>query len=130
MKRRLIFICLCLFVVAGAEPIRQNGSFGRAGLPADVRGEARKMAFAWVRCAKPGHSMDEMASRSIAFGGMVAGLYIDLDGRRMDASQTLVDSGLTILKNGTIDQDAAASRNTVAALMEIAEGRVFRRNSR
>ena len=74
--------------------------------------------------------MDEMASRSIAFGGMVAGLYIDLDGRRMDASQTLVDSGLTILKNGTIDQDAAASRNTVAALMEIAEGRVFRRNSR
>ena len=67
-----------------------------------------------------------MASRSIAFSGMVAGLSIDLDGRRMDASRALVDSGVTILKDGTVDQDAAASRNTVYALMEIAEGRIYR----
>ena len=126
MKRRLIIVCLCLFLTAGAEPAGQKDSFARAGLPSDVRAEARRLAFAWVHCAKPGPSMDEMASRSIAFSGMVAGLSIDLDGRRMDASRALVDSGVTILKDGTVDQDAAASRNTVYALMEIAEGRISR----
>ena|SRR5687768_11961048 len=126
MKRQLIIVYLCFFLTAGAEPAGQKDSFARAGLPSDVRAEARSLAFAWVHCAKPGPSMDEMASRSIAFSGMVAGLSIDLDGRRMDASRALVDSGVTILKDGTVEQDAAASRNTVYALMEIAEGRTYR----
>lgn len=126
MSYRLAFLLLCLFATGNAVSSGQRPSGDRAALATDVRTLARQLAFAWVHCAKPGAGIDEMAYRSIAFAGMVGDGSIELDGRRIGASQALVDSGLTLLKSGTVEQDAAAMRNTVYALMEIAEGRVFR----
>jgi len=96
----------------------------KATVSADVKRAAKKLAFAWVETASA-ETLDSLANRSIAFSGMVAGLYVTLDSKAFNAGQALIDSALTILKSNTLDADAGAIRNTVYALMEIAEGRVF-----
>jgi hypothetical protein len=57
---------------------------------------------------------------------MVPGIDVMLDGKRLNATQALTDSALTILGPHTFSEDAGAIRNTVYALMEIAEGRASR----
>src|SRR6185503_2970381 len=106
-------------------PQSANVSARKASISADVKRAARKLAHSWVETAGA-QTLDQLANRSIAFAGMVPGVYVELDGKRLNATQILMDSALTIIKSNVNEADAAAIRNTVYALMEIAEGRVSR----
>lgn len=83
---------------------------------------ARRLAKAWVDTASR-NTIDSLAQRSIAFSGMVPGVFVVLDGKRFSATQALTDSGLTILGKHDEAADAGAMRNIVYTLNEIAEGR-------
>lgn len=86
---------------------------------------ARKLANSWVDTASA-TTLDQLSNRSIAFAGMVPGLYVVVDGHRLQAGRALMDSALTIIKSTDNHADAAAIRNTVCILMEVANGRVTR----
>lgn len=119
-------LLLCALACSGlAETCPSPPTKAKSLVSAEVRRAARKLAFAWVETAKAG-MLDELSRRSIAFAGMVPGLFVVLDGKRMNAGQSLIDSALTII--GTHDDvaDAGAIRNSVYILMEISEGRVSR----
>jgi hypothetical protein len=93
----------------------------------DARQMARKLAHAWVDSAAAGPKIDDLANRSIAYSGMVAGLWVTLDGKRFKADQALMDSALTLLGPSNMVADARAMRNTVYILTEIAEGRASKK---
>lgn len=83
------------------------------------------LAKAWITTASP-DTLDKLAYRSIAFSGMVPGIDVVLDGRRMSATTALKDSAMTILGQHEQQRDAEAVRNIVYALYEIGAGRTFR----
>lgn len=119
----LSLILLASAANAGAgEPTQSRA---KTTVTKEVRQSARKLAHAWIDTASAS-TLDALSNRSIAFAGMVPGVYVKLDGRMMRADRSLVDSGLTIIKSSDNHADAQAIRNTVYILMEVAEGRVFR----
>ncbi len=122
LKRHVIVLAI---VAAIMTPIPAGAS--EKGVSQDVKVSARKLAKAWIETASA-QTLDQLANRSIAFAGMVAGWEVTLDGRRFDAGQALVDSGLTIIKSNVNEADAAAMRNTVYILMEVASGRAKRQS--
>jgi hypothetical protein len=91
----------------------------------EVRTVARKLAHAWVDTSSA-QTLDQLANRTIAFAGMVPGILVVIDGRKMDAGRALIASGLTIIKSNDNDADANAMRNAVYILMEIAKGKTKR----
>jgi hypothetical protein len=119
-----------LFFASSVMAIAMHGNqatqLQRHAASPETRKKAKELANAWVDTAS-GQTLDQLANRSIAFAGMVAGLYVELDGHWMTANDALVNSALTIIKSQDNDADARAIRNTVYALMEISEGRTFRR---
>ncbi len=97
----------------------------KATIDAETKRVARKLANSWVDTASA-TTLDQLANRSIAFAGMVPGIYVVLDGKRMNAGQALIDSALTIIRQQDNAADAAAIRNSVYILNEIARGRTTR----
>jgi len=124
-------ICLSLVILfstanaGSAEPTVGSTHWTGPVVSGDVRVTARKLAQAWVDSASA-ETIDALAHRSNAFAGMVPGVIVRLDGKRMLAETVLTNSALTILKGSDQEQDARAARNCVYALMEIANGRVAR----
>lgn len=120
------FICaVAALATSSFAHAQSTGRVPRSAVTQEVRQTARKLAHAWIDTASAG-TLDQLADRSIAFAGMVPGLFVVLDGHRMSATQALKDSALTILGQHTTGEDAEAIRNTVYALMEIADGRASR----
>lgn len=119
----LLLCALACFGLAETRPRPAQKS--KSLVSAEVQRAARKLAFAYVETAKA-QTLDELANRTIAFAGMVPGLYVVLDGKRMNAGTALLDSGLTIIKSSDNDADARAIRNSVYILMEVSKGRVSR----
>jgi hypothetical protein len=112
-----------LILFSGTAHAQSRSHAAKPLVTTEVRAAARKLAHAWVETASA-QTLDQLANRSMAFAGMVPDLLVVLDGHRFSATQVLNDSALTILRNNTTEADAAAARNTVYTLMEIAEGRV------
>ncbi len=118
MRHRIgvsVFVATALIATAQAQ----------RSVTTEVRAVARKLAHAWVDTASA-QSLDQLANRTIAFAGMVPGMAVVIDGRKMDAGRALIASGLTIIKSNDNDADANAMRNAVYILMEIANGRAKR----
>jgi hypothetical protein len=122
MNRLLcLFLAVLMHVIASsASP--SGSAIQSVRLPAETRAMAKKLIQSWVDTAGA-TTLDGLANRSIAFAGLVPNVTVFLDGKRFDASRALVDSALTIIKSNSNDADAAAIRNTVYILREIAEGR-------
>ncbi|MCC7435679.1 MAG: hypothetical protein IT363_13415 [Methanoregulaceae archaeon] len=122
MRVLVVMLLVCLGFVAPAQA-RRSQSY--APVPSEVRSTAKSLAKAWITTASP-DTLDQLAYRSIAFAGMVPGIEVVLDGRRMSATTALKDSALTIIGQHDQQRDAEAIRNIVYALHEIGAGRTFR----
>lgn len=120
MRKLLACVCVALILSSFAPA---NGP--KSVVSSEVRQTARRLAHAWVDTASA-TTLDQLANRAIAFAGMVPGLSVVIDGKKMNAGRALVDSGLTIIGSNDNAADAAAIRNTVYILMEIADGRAKR----
>ena len=103
--------------------VQRKATKSTALVSTEVRKEARKLVDAWISTAGA-TTLDGLANRTIAFAGLVPGLDLTLDGKKISATDALVNSSLTIIKSHSNDDDARAIRNAVYALMEIAQGRV------
>lgn len=120
-----LLVILGLAPAAAAVPIQVT----KATIDAETKRSARKLANSWVDTASAS-TLDQLANRSIAFAGLVPGIFVVLDGKRMNAGQALIDSALTIITQSNNSADAAAIRNSVYILNEIANGRTTRGNAR
>lgn len=119
-------LSLVLALSSGLTSAQTPRPFQKAhAMAVDVRRSARNLIDAWVETATP-DTLDALALRTCAFAGRVGGLSVVVDGKPLDASTALVDSGASILGKNDVGADARAIRNAVAILTEIAEGRAHR----
>ena len=117
-KRVLVLLAAFTLTVATAGPGPHSSPV------ADIRLQARSLADDWVRTASVAN-LNDLALRTSAFAGLMRGNVIQIDTRRMDTNQVLLDSAKTILGEKTALEDSQAVRNIVYALEEVARGNSY-----